>query len=73
MSLNIFEAKQMVGKCFQSDMNNPDEMRATVLNVIKNGGGYTVLFQHKELEMDPVYTSLGNFKKRYPYQLKGQP
>ncbi len=65
MKLTSAEREAMIGQRYVSDMNHPVEMSALVLDVRRNAGGFTVVFQLTPCT--PVYTGLTKFLKRFPY------
>ncbi|HEI6950095.1 TPA: hypothetical protein U5E34_002436 [Yersinia enterocolitica] len=56
----------MCNRLFASDLNHPIELTAKVLNVMRNGGGHTVMFSYGGGV--PVYCALRKFQKRFPYE-----
>lgn len=68
MRLTFQERKAMIGKSYQSDMNNPDEMKTTVLAVRPEGGGFTVTYVRQG--MIPTYLALSKFLRKFPHELK---
>ncbi|GKX40323.1 hypothetical protein [Pectobacterium versatile] len=67
MFLTNQERKQMIGKRFQSNMNNPDEMAVTVLDVRRANNGFTVML--KVGNCIPTYMGLNAFNRHYPYEV----
>lgn len=70
MKLTHVERQAMIGRSYQTDMNNPDEMKTTVLDVRRNAGGFTVVHQHGSLRPQFEYTGLGEFLRIYKYELR---
>lgn len=70
MRLTTAEREAMIGRSYQSDMNNPDEMKTTVLDVRRNAGGFTVVHQHGSGLPQVEYTGLSEFLKSYKYELR---
>lgn len=62
------ERTGMIGKRYISDANQPEEMAVKVLNVIRNGGGFTVMYRY--MDSMPVYTALTGFKRRFPHEIR---
>ena len=59
------ERETMIGQRYVSDMNHPVEMQALVLDVRRNAGGFTVVFQINPCT--PLYCGLTKFMNRFPY------
>lgn len=56
----------MCNRLFSSDLNHPIELTAKVLNVVRNGGGHTVVYSYG----GGIQTCLPlrKFQKRFPYE-----
>lgn len=72
MKLTSAERQAMIGRSYQTNMNNPDEMKTTVLDIRRNAGGFTVVHQHGRLRPQFEYTGLTEFMRCYPYELLGE-
>ena len=56
--------EEMVGKTYKSHIGQ----RATVINVVRAGGGHQVHFNY--CAEHNVFCALGRFRKRYPFQVE---
>ncbi|QHJ81644.1 MAG: hypothetical protein [Bacteriophage sp.] len=65
MKLTSAEREAMIWQRYVYDMNHPVEMSALVLDVRRNAGGFTVVFQINP--RTPLYCGLTKFMNCFPY------
>ncbi len=68
MTITRQERERMIGRRFHSNMNDPDEMIVTVLDVRRASHGFTVVIQAGKSM--PKYMGLSMFNRLYPYEVR---
>lgn len=68
MTITRQERNRMIGKRFHSNMNDPDEMAVTVLDVRRASNGFTVVV--KADKGMPKYMGLSVFNRFYPHEVR---
>jgi hypothetical protein len=58
----------MIGKRFASDINHACEQYAKVVNIIKRGRGYRIIFNYNN-DTWYILMPLSKFKKRFPHEV----